>query len=78
VILLATLTIALLFRHRALSRENLVLAALIASVCWLSIFAAPFSHQQPSSILSLRQTTPNVGGLVCSSECFWWPSLSAF
>jgi hypothetical protein len=39
--LLAGLTIAVLFRHRVLSREALLLAALIASVYWFGIFAAP-------------------------------------
>jgi hypothetical protein len=40
-VLLASLTIALLFHQRVMGRESLVLAALVASVYWLAIFTAP-------------------------------------
>lgn len=60
-ILLATLTIALLFRHQALSRENLVLAALLASVYWLGIFAAPVFPGTAFVDPEFAAGAPNVG-----------------
>jgi hypothetical protein len=60
-VLLASLTIALLFHRRVLGRETLLLAALIASVYWLSIFAAPIFPGIAFVDPEFAAGAPNVG-----------------
>ena len=60
-VLLATLTIALLFHKRVLDRETLLLTALVASVYWLAIFTAPLFPGVAFVDPEFAASAPNVG-----------------
>lgn len=60
-VLLALFSIALLFQHRVLSRENLFLSAGLASLYWLGIFAAPIFPGTAFVDPEFAAGAPNVG-----------------
>jgi hypothetical protein len=54
-LILGALAIAILFQRSPVSKIRLLLSALLASIYWLCIFAAPSFQEQPSATPSSLQ-----------------------
>ena len=60
---LGMVSIALLFLHRQLTRETLMISALLASLYWICIFAAPIFPGTAFVDPEFASAAPNVGRL---------------